>query len=508
MLFNSQGFVFVFLPLVVLLQHLLVRRSPRLAIVALAAASYVFYLFGERAYPWLLPASIALNYGFGLLIERQSDPGRRKAALVAGVAADLLILAVFKYADFLIAQAALVTGADLPRPHLVLPVGVSFYTFTQIAYLVDAYRRQRSEGGAASYTLFVSFFPHLIAGPILHHKEMIPQFRRPRVRRLLVSLFPGLVLFAIGLAKKVLVADPLGGVASAVFLPVASHVAPGFFDAWTGLLAYTFQIYFDFSGYSDMALGVALMLGIRLPYNFNSPYKAVSIVAFWRRWHITLSRFLRDYLYIALGGNRRGKAPRQANLFVTMLLGGLWHGAGLTFVIWGALHGAMLLVAHGWSDLARGRPWMRLPAPVGWALTFVCVALAWAPFRSPDLATAVQMWTGAFGGHGFDIPDTGLGRRVAGLLHLRTAAPLFQFADWGPVAAGGLIAFLAPNSQEILRRFRPGLDSPGYGAAPARRGGGLLVAGIDLRTAVAAGALMALAVRAIGGYSEFIYFQF
>jgi D-alanyl-lipoteichoic acid acyltransferase DltB (MBOAT superfamily) len=345
MLFNSYAFIFLFLPVALLGYFVLGRRSDLAPVVWLTLASLVFYAFGGWQFVPLLLASIAFNYGVGyLLIARKLSHRARLAVLTAGVSGDLVVLGVFKYAGFFAANldALFSTGFIVS---VALPVGISFYTFTQIAFLVDAYRGSVARYALPHYALFVTYFPHLIAGPILHHKDMIPQFERAEAKRPDPHLvLCGLIIFAIGLFKKTCLADGIQPLVSQAFGPNT----PTFDQAWIGVLAYTFQLYFDFSGYSDMAIGASYMFGIRLPLNFHSPYKATSIVEFWRRWHITLSRFLRHYLYIPLGGSRRGPLRRYVNLMLTMLLGGLWHGAGWTFVVWGALHGAFHSLNNAW----------------------------------------------------------------------------------------------------------------------------------------------------------------
>src|ERR1700676_1815358 len=347
MLFNSYPFIFLFLPIVLIGYFALVRLNHLAPVICLALASLVFYSVSNWQFVLLLIASVAFNYVIGLLlIAKRLGPAARLAAVTAGVAGDLLVLGTFKYAGFLAANlnALFATGLTV---NILLPVGISFYTFTQIAFLVDAYRGNVARYALPHYALFVTYFPHLIAGPILHHRDMIPQFERKETKRPDPHLILcGLIIFAIGLFKKTCLADGIQPLVALAFGPTA----PSFDQAWIGALAYTFQLYFDFSGYSDMAIGISLMFGIFLPLNFNSPYKASSIIDFWRRWHITLSQFLRDYLYIPLGGNRHGRSLRYVNLMVTMGLGGLWHGAAWTFVAWGVLHGAYLCINHAWNN--------------------------------------------------------------------------------------------------------------------------------------------------------------
>ena len=387
MLFNSYVFLFAFMPLVVCLFFVVGRWSAERAVGLLALASVVFYSLWDVRFTIVLFASLGFNYAVAVAIARARSASLVAAArrlTIAGVAGDLLALGYFKYAGFFAAAV----GADWTA--VALPIGISFFTFTQIAFLVDTFAGKVDSAGTGRvdpvhYLLFVTYFPHLIAGPILHHAEMMPQFRRAATfRPSAEALSVGLVVFVLGLAKKLLLADPFGTYADAAFLPGATLST---LDAWRGVLAYTLQIYFDFSAYCDMAIGVSRMLNIVLPVNFESPYKSLSISDFWRRWHMTLSRFLRDYLYVPLGGNRRGPARRYANLMATMVLGGFWHGAGWTFLTWGLLHGSYLCVHHAWRA-GPGR-FVRLPAALSWAFTFLAVMVAWVFFRAADMRGAL-----------------------------------------------------------------------------------------------------------------------
>jgi alginate O-acetyltransferase complex protein AlgI len=318
------------------------------------------------------------NYVLGSFLEKTHST----YLLIAGCTFNLFLLGVYKYTGFLLQSINDVLGTTILVPEIVLPLGISFFTFTQIAYLVDAYRGETHGYNLLTYSLFVTVFPHLIAGPILYHKHMIPQFSR--LRNFIFShqnMATGISMFSIGLFKKVMIADTLAPWVKVVF-ENADKVT--FVEAWAGALGYTLQLYFDFSGYSEMAVGLGLMLNFSLPINFNSPYKATSIIDFWRRWHISLSAFLKNYLYIPLGGNRRGEWGRMRNLLLTMLLGGLWHGAGWTYVIWGGLHGLFLVVNHGWRKLN-----ISLPRQVAWTLTFLCVIIAWVFFRANTVSDAV-----------------------------------------------------------------------------------------------------------------------
>ena len=412
MLFTSGEFLFVYLPVVVVgFFAIAALVGNRAAAAWLVLASLVFYGFWRPEHTPLLLFSIAFNYVCGGVLQRPSKQGDRlpkRWVLGLAVAANLTLLGYFKYADFLIGTVEAVAGTPLPRLGIVLPIGISFFTFTQIAYLADSYSGKIHDQNPLHYALFVTYFPHLISGPVLHHAEMIPQFRRaetyvPRLRNFVL----GFAFLGIGLAKKTLVADSAAPLANSVF-DAADIAALGAATVWQGVLAYTLQIYFDFSGYSDMAVGLSLLVGMRIPYNFNSPYKALNIIDFWRRWHMTLSRFLRDYLYIALGGSRRGPYRRYLNLAVTMLLGGLWHGASWTFVVWGGLHGLFLVINHGWHEV-RTRLAPHLPHRGKNALTNVLgkyasltltlgsVMIAWVFFRATDFGRATQVLAGMFG---------------------------------------------------------------------------------------------------------------
>jgi alginate O-acetyltransferase complex protein AlgI len=478
MLFNSWPFIFVFLP-AALAGYFWLGRSSNLAPVWwLALASLAFYSVGNWQFVPLLVASVAFNYFVGwLLIERQLRRATRVAVLTVGVAGDLLVLGTFKYAGFFAANinAMFSTGFTV---NILLPVGISFYTFTQIAFLVDAYRGNVARYGLPHYALFVTYFPHLIAGPILHHKDMIPQFESERSKRPDPHLMLcGLIIFAIGLFKKTCLADGI----QPLVAPAFGANTPSFDQAWIGALAYTFQLYFDFSGYCDMAIGISLMFGIFLPLNFNSPYKATSIIDFWRRWHMTLSQFLRDYLYIPLGGNRHGRTLRYVNLVITMLLGGLWHGAAWTFVAWGALHGAYLCINHAWSNYgpAVAPRFARVANIAALTLTFVSVVVAWVFFRADSISSATFVLSRMA-----DPTNIVFGRG--------------EMANAVFIAIYAALAWFAPNTQEIMgydhknrivgENLNGWLQRPGF--------------------LYAAAATLAFGVLGISQHSEFIYFRF
>ena len=415
MLFNSYVFILGYLPVVFTVFFLFGKSSHRLAASWLGFASLFFYgWWSIYALPLLL-ASILANYLFSLpLSSRTNSDKSKKLYLLIAVMSNVMVLGIFKYSNFFISTANNLISphfgwASIPLLNIVLPLGISFFTFTQIAFLVDTYRGQVKETDPIHYLLFVTYFPHLIAGPVLHHKQMMPQFEPGSTYCFNhESVAIGLTIFCIGLFKKVVIADELAVYANLVFDGTNAGGKPTFFDAWAGALAYTLQLYFDFSGYSDMAIGLSRLFNIKLPLNFNSPYKASSIIEFWRRWHMTLSAFLRDYIYIPLGGNRNGKIARYRNLMLTMLLGGLWHGAGWTFVLWGGLHGVYLVINHAWLRFTGGGFGRYLPNPVaillGVGTTFLAVVIAWVPFRAANFATSVELYRGMVGVYGFGLP--------------------------------------------------------------------------------------------------------
>lgn len=392
MIFSSPEFILLFLPIAFFGYFYLNRIRLILAGKAwLVAVSLFFYAYWNVAYVPLLLVSIFFNFavGTGLSPKPTAERSRfsRRFVLFGSISANLALLGYFKYTNFLVDNMNAAFNVGYVVPQILLPLGISFFTFTQIAYLVDSYRGEAKEYDFLNYALFVTFFPHLIAGPILHHREMMSQFESRwtyavRYRNIVLGLF----IFSIGLFKKVVIADTFAIWANAGF-DGASQL--DFFSAWATSLSYTFQLYFDFSGYCDMAIGASLLFNIWLPINFNSPYKALDIQDFWRRWHMTLSRYLRDYLYIPLGGNRCSSARVYVNLMATFVLGGLWHGASWMFIIWGALHGAALVTYQVWAGLG-----LRLPKALAWLLTFGFVNITWVFFRARTLDDAARVISG------------------------------------------------------------------------------------------------------------------
>ena len=458
MLFNSQIFILGFLPPVLLLFYAVAAR-PAWRQAVMVVASLGFYGWWDvRFVPFLVLLTL-LNWA----VARAWGRWRSGTWITAGIVMNLLVLGVCKYANFAAGALFPLLAQDPPAWDIVLPLGISFFTFQKISYLVDLRRGDRHVYGLLEFAAFVTFFPQLIAGPLVRHNEIIPQLAAdPRGPGLWENLNRGAVLFVIGLAKKAGIADTVALVCDPVYARVAAGAHPNLAEAWAAAGTYMLQIYFDFSGYSDMAIGLALLFGLRLPLNFAAPYRSCSIREFWRRWHMTLSRFLRDYVYIPLGGNRAGAGRQAVNVVLTMLLGGLWHGAAWTFVAWGGAHGLALAANGAWH-----RAGWHMPRVAGWVLTTLFVLAAWVLFRAPDFATAARMFAGLLGANG------------GGRVHVDNAV----------VVAGAVaIAWLAPTSQGIaLGRLRP---------APWLM--------------LPVGAALVFLLLLVGGRvpNEFIYFQF
>ena len=516
MLFNSYPFIIVFLPITLFVFYRIgVWGHHRIAISWLVAASLFFYGWWNPAYLGLLIGSVLLNYSLGVGLARGSDPSfGKKGLLVCGIAGNLSAIGYFKYANFFVGAANQGLNTHYELAPIILPLAISFFTFQQIAYLVDVYRGETREHNFLHYCLFVTFFPQLIAGPIVHHKEMLHQFARDSLYKFKHENFSvGITIFFIGLFKKVMIADSVAQFSTPVFDAATHGTAITFFEGWGAALAFTFQLYFDFSGYSDMAIGLGLLFGVRLPLNFNSPYKATSIIDFWRRWHMTLSRFMLDYLYIPLGGSQKGPVRQYANLILTMLLGGLWHGAGWTFVIWGGLHGMYLFINHAWRAALNSLGWRfqgNVYRTAARLLTFLAVVIGWVVFRADNLDAAMHMYEGMIGQNGFPI-------NKAWMAKMPRIGPLLQ--DWG-VETGILIihikrallywalplllaCWFLPNTQQIMRKFEPAInfmDDPRERSliqwAPSRLWS-LVVLGMAI-----------LCLFNMTGVSEFLYFQF
>lgn len=400
MLFNSHEFIFLFLPITFFIYfYLNTKRLTSAGIAFLVFASLFFYSWWNIVYLPLILSSILFNFIVGTYLSKHQYVIKKKALLTFGISANIALLGYFKYTDFFLDNFNGMFGTAIPLPHIILPLGISFFTFTQIAYLVDCYKDKVKEYDFLRYALFVTYFPHLLAGPILHHSEMMPQFANIRNKtKNYKNIATGLFLFSIGLFKKVVIADTFALWANAGF---DTATTLSFFEAWATSLSYTFQLYFDFSGYTDMAIGASLLFNIKLPINFNSPYKALDIQDFWRRWHMTLSRFLRDYIYIPLGGNRTGEFRTYINLFATFLLGGLWHGAGWTFIFWGFLHGLALMVHRAWKSFG-----FNMNRYLAWFITFIFVNITWIFFRAKEWGDAIKVISGMCGINGMPKAQT------------------------------------------------------------------------------------------------------
>ena len=486
MLFNSYEFIFFFLPLSFFIYFFLLEK--RLITGAkgfLVFASLFFYSWWNIAYLPLILASMLFNYIIGNSLNENFKKVRvhKKTLLIFGVIANLSLLGYFKYTDFFLENFNLVFDTSMPLLHLALPLAISFFTFQQIAYLVDSYRGETAEYDFLNYALFVTFFPQLIAGPIVHHAEMMPQFASKwNLVKNYKNVATGLFVFSIGLFKKVIIADTFAVWATAGFDHASSL---NLLEAWATSLSYTFQLYFDFSGYTDMAIGAALLFNIKLPINFNSPYKALDIQDFWRRWHITLSRFLRDYIYIPLGGNRKGSFRTYTNLLATFILGGIWHGAGWTFVFWGFLHGMALVVHRGWKALG-----FTLPKILAWFITFNFINIAWVFFRAKEWSDALKVLSAMFSLENIVLPEP-LSSKLSLLMesgfvvghvtqHLGDGVKVFYW-----ILGTFVLVLFINNVTQKLNVFK-----------------------IGYLTSIMAGVAFVWAVLSLNKVSEFLYFNF
>jgi len=500
MLFNSYVFIFVFLPATWIVWFFLNRAGRTIYINAwLALSSLVFYGFWNPRFVVILLLSAGVNFLIAkkiLAVEKNF----RKPLLILGILFNILLLGYYKYTGFLFSNLGFSLG------NIVLPLGISFYTFQQIAYLVDSYNRDAEEPDFIKYILFITFFPHCIAGPIVHHREMMPQFGQAH-KNVTENFTIGLTIFVIGLFKKVVIADPLGSQSTSIFFLAAHGYSPTLIEAWGAALCYTFQIYFDFSGYSDMAVGLARMFGIKLPINFASPYKAVSFIDFWRRWHITLSRFLRNYIYIPLGGNRHGKSRQVANILVTMLIGGFWHGASWMMIIWGMMHGALLAVNH----IIRWLKFPKIPLQLVRALIFLTIVFTWVPFRSESLPAMTEIYQGMLGLNGLVIPDM-LGWIVDFLipnLHYNTGGLNFNGnAVFFLILIAAAITWFFPNTYQWMQRTEPALPVKDYPETNIEVKHGEFAWRANPGHALIISLLFFLSLLKLTDVSEFIYFQF
>jgi len=497
MVFASNIFI-LFMAAVLPIYALTTRWRPQSGKPLLIALSLFFYSYWLPIYLVLILASMAMNFAVGRWAIGSLDNGRRKTVVGLGIAANILLLGYFKYYGFFVENIQALLGTTGTVAHIALPLGISFFTFQQVSFLADVYRRRVDRVDPVNYVLFISFFPQLIAGPIVTQSEMLPQLRRKLDWRLRPDHFSlGFFLFSAGLFKKSVLIDPFVPFIDIVFDHAAAGHAISFVDGWTGAIGYSFQIYLDFSGYSDMAIGLALIFGLKLPVNFFSPYKAGNIREFWRRWHITLSRFLQEFLYIPFGGSRHGHTRTALALMGTMTLGGLWHGAGWQFVLWGILHGIMLVINHIWGAVigsSAGLAWIsktRLYHAAMVILTFASLAVTWVFFRAPDLASAMRIVQGMFGLT--DAPSvTSFGKGIA------VGFPIYFLFVW---------AF--PNTIQITKRFpvclKPAAFAQQLQLGTKRR---WLEFRFNLTWVVVSLLLFLAGWFSLSNLSPFIYFQF
>ena len=472
MLFNSIDFLFVFLPVTFFVYFLLNKlKLVNLATGWLVIASLAFYSYWKLDYLPIILISMLFNYSIGKTL---SDDNKlkinKKLVMVFAVIVNVGLLVYYKYFDFLIQNINAVFHQNFNYMNIVLPLAISFFTFQQIAYIVDSYEGKTKEYDFLTYALFVTFFPQLIAGPIVHHKEMMPQFANLRNRFINhKNISIGLFLLAIGLFKKVMIADNLSPfvIMSYENIPVLT-----FFESWCVSICYTMQLYFDFSGYCDMAMGIGYLFNIILPQNFNSPYIADSIQDFWRRWHMTLSRFLKDYIYIPLGGNRNGQFKTYRNLFSTFLIGGIWHGANWTFIIWGAMHGIMICIHRFWKNLnIKMYHWFAV------LITFLFVNFTWVYFRAPHISKANEVIKSMFGLNGF-------APIVIDKLRLSLYGGSIKISLFLIIPAIILI-FFVKNSVDFSKKFKP-----------------------NWIYFIATFAMLLVSILSLNKVSEFLYFQF
>lgn len=457
-LFNSYEFILFFLPITFYIYFYL--NNKRLIDASkgfLVFSSLFFYSWWNIYYLPLILSSMLFNYLVGNSLSKHHNINKKsvfskKAILIFGILCNLSLLAYFKYIDFFIENFNILTDSNIDLLNLLLPLAISFFTFQQIAYLVDSYRSETKEYDFLNYALFVTFFPQLIAGPIVHHKEMMPQFANIKNKFInYKNIIAGIFIFSIGLFKKVVIADTFAVWATNGF---DNSVTLSFLEAWATSLSYTFQLYFDFSGYTDMAIGIALLFNIKLPINFNSPYKALNIQDFWRRWHITLSRFLRDYIYIPLGGNKKGNFRTYNNLLATFILGGFWHGAGWTFIFWGLLHGLALSIHRLWQNLGF-KIWRWL----AWLITFNFINITWVFFRAKEWEDAEKVLTGMFNTSSLLLSEKYLSTfkfleeyGIEFILWESRMVGEMKTFKW--IIASFLIVLIFKNSNEIISKFK------------------------------------------------------
>lgn len=521
MLFNSYEFLFLFLPITLGGYWLIGQQAKhRVAVSWLIGTSLFYYSWWNPSYLLLLLYSVFFNYAVGVILSRPLPYKKKKLILLFGIALNLFLIGYYKYFVFFVSNLNVLFRTEFKTEPIILPLAISFFTFQQIAFLVDAFRGETKEYNFLHYFLFVVFFPQLIAGPIVHHKEMLPQFAPNSVYRFnWGNVSVGVTMLFVGLFKKVVLADGVSHFVAPVFTAAEQGIALTFLESWIGAIAYALQLYFDFSGYSDMAIGIARMFGVVLPLNFNSPYKAVNIISFWRRWHITLSRFLRDYIYFPLGGNRKGNLRRFCNVMITMVIGGIWHGAGWTFILWGGVHGLFLVINHGWIVLKKrfvgGIPSSRFGRILSVAVTFFSVVIGWVLFRSNSVSGAINMLRAMFSPKNFSCSEIFNG-------HLGVLGTLIQAKNillenilknnilpghsmmWILVLL--FIVWAFPNTQQFMCKYGPALET--------YKGEIKVVRFLSfcwrpsLMYAVIIAIIATVAILHLNSVSEFLYFQF
>jgi alginate O-acetyltransferase complex protein AlgI len=541
MLFNSHEFIFAFVPVTVILFFGIGRLSRTWALRWLILASLFFYAWWRPLNVLLIAPSILINYAAARALERlcRNEEQRHlsSAVLLLGIAFNIAFLGLFKYADFIRGTINDVFGANLVLTHLILPLGISFITFQKIAFLIDVHAGRVKSFTLQDYSLFVLFFPQLVAGPIVHYREMVPQFRDARCRFDSENVAIGLTLFSFGLFKKVIFADHIAPLVTPIYDQAAAGAHISLLASWMAALGFTLQLYFDFSGYTDMALGLARFFGIRLPQNFNSPLKASSIIEFWLRWHMTLTRFLTAYIYnpLTLWLTRRRASGGRSSIaglkttfgafvhllmfptLLTMFISGLWHGAGYGFIIWGLLHGSYLTINHAWRFViprfwTDRKSYERVVQPIGRILTFVVVIASIVFFRSSTVTSAVDLAKGLVGLNGIGLPESLFDRvgSLAGTLHsLGVVAEPWDIRDFAKLAIWisvlMIVALACPNTLQIMDRYEPAL-----GVKPQQtklRIGQFIGWNTSLPWAIVVSAAAAIATASLGP-SEFLYWQF
>jgi len=542
MLFNSTEFLFVFLPLTLFGFYLFGTISRTSALGWLIVASLTFYAWWRPVNVLIIAPSIAINFALARILlrlnEKEGSPGASKAVLLLGIAFNVAFLGFFKYTDFISGAINDVFGTNLVLRHIILPLGISFITFQKIAFLIDVQAGRVRSFTLRDYCIFVLFFPQLVAGPIVHYREMMPQFYAASHRFNTENIAVGLTLLLFGLFKKVVFADNIALFVTPIYEHAAADGGTTFLRAWMAAIGFTLQLYFDFSGYSDMALGLARFFGIRLPRNFDSPLRASSIIDFWLRWHMTLTRFLTAYIYnpLTLWLTRRRLAKGLAGFggrnttvgafiyllmfptVITLFISGLWHGAGYGFVVWGVLHGFYLTINHGWRLVAARlwrdkRNYVRIMEPVGFVLTFLSVTAAMVFFRSPTIASAVDLVKGIIGLNGIGLPEALFGHlgSLAERLHaIGVVAESWSLPDFAKTAIWisvlMFVALACPNTLQILARYEPALGVTAQSAKLPTHS--IMQWNASLPWAIAVSAVAAIAVVSIGGPSEFLYWQF